>query len=96
MTAKDTRTHDVVVIGAVQHGPGYRGRARVLIDPDRRTVVGCHFAGAGVAELPHSATLAITGEIPIERLWPAVPHFPTISEVWLRLLEKYRGQDARL
>ncbi|MEU0566035.1 FAD-dependent oxidoreductase [Nonomuraea sp. NPDC005983] len=51
------------------------------------------FAGSGVAELLHSATVAITGEISIERLWHAVPPFPTISEVWLRLLETYRGQE---
>jgi dihydrolipoamide dehydrogenase len=24
-------------------------------------------------------------------LWHAVPAYPTISEVWLRLLETYRG-----
>ncbi|MFD0478415.1 FAD-dependent oxidoreductase [Nonomuraea thailandensis] len=84
------------VAGALQHDPGYRGRARALIDPDRRTVVGCHFAGPGVAELLHSATVAIAGEIPLERLWHAVPPFPTISEVWLRLLETYRDQRAAL
>ncbi|MGV9770966.1 dihydrolipoyl dehydrogenase family protein [Streptosporangium sp. NPDC003464] len=83
------------VAGALQHDPDYRGRARVLIDPDRRTVVGATFAGPGVAELLHSATVAITGEIPVERLWHAVPPFPTISEVWLRLLETYRDQHSR-
>ncbi|GAA3128336.1 hypothetical protein GCM10010485_78490 [Streptosporangium carneum] len=83
------------VAGALQHTPDYRGRARVLIDPDRRTVVGATFAGPGVAELLHSATVAITGETPIERLWHAVPPFPTISEVWLRLLEAYRDQHSR-
>jgi dihydrolipoamide dehydrogenase len=29
------------------------------------------------------------GEVPLERLWHAVPSFPTVSEVWLRLLEEY-------
>ncbi|MBU3868174.1 NAD(P)/FAD-dependent oxidoreductase [Streptomyces sp. 4503] len=77
--------------GAVQHTPDYRGTARVLIDPERRTVVGATFAGPGVAELLHSATIAITTEAPLDRLWHAVPPFPTISEVWLRLLETYRG-----
>ncbi|MFI6739324.1 dihydrolipoyl dehydrogenase family protein [Nonomuraea sp. NPDC050451] len=81
------------VAGALQHDPAYRGRAHALIDPDRRTVVGATFAGSGVAELLHSATVAITGEIPVERLWHAVPPFPTISEVWLRLLETYRDQS---
>jgi pyruvate/2-oxoglutarate dehydrogenase complex dihydrolipoamide dehydrogenase (E3) component len=79
------------VAGAQQYVPGYRGRARMLIDPDRGTVVGVTFVGPGVAELLHSATVAIAGEVPLERLWHAVPAFPTISEVWLRLLETYRG-----
>jgi len=79
------------VAGAHLHAEGYRGRARILVDVDRHTVVGATFAGAGVAELLYSATVAITAEVPLERLWHAVPAFPTISEVWLRLLEAYRG-----
>ncbi|SEE57917.1 NAD(P)/FAD-dependent oxidoreductase [Streptomyces sp. TLI_105] len=77
--------------GAHQYLPGYRGTARVLVDPERRVVLGATFAGPGVAELLHSATVAITTEAPIDRLWHAVPAFPTISEVWLRILETYRG-----
>ncbi|MGW4597505.1 dihydrolipoyl dehydrogenase family protein [Streptomyces sp. NPDC004457] len=76
--------------GAVQYRPDYRGRARVLIDRDRHVVVGATFVGPGVGELLYSATVAITGEVPVERLWHAVPAFPTISEVWLRLLETWR------
>jgi dihydrolipoamide dehydrogenase len=76
--------------GAVQYVEDYRGRARVLIDPDRGTVVGVTFVGPGVQELLHSATLAIAGEIPVDRMWHAVPAFPTISEVWLRVRETYR------
>ncbi|POX47191.1 NAD(P)/FAD-dependent oxidoreductase [Streptomyces sp. Ru72] len=73
--------------GALQYRPDYRGKARVLIDRDRQVVVGATFAGPGVGELLYSATVAITAEVPVERLWHAVPAFPTISEVWLRLLE---------
>ncbi|WP_040796290.1 dihydrolipoyl dehydrogenase family protein [Nocardia higoensis] len=80
------------VSGAIQYDPGYRGRARLLVDPRRRVVVGATFAGPGVAELLHSATVAVTGEIPLDRLWHAVPSFPTISEIWLRLLETYRDE----
>ena len=29
------------------------------------------------------------GQVSIARLWHAVPCFPSISEVWLRLLEGY-------
>ncbi|MEU1593346.1 NAD(P)/FAD-dependent oxidoreductase [Streptomyces sp. NPDC005708] len=76
--------------GAVQYRPDYRGRARILVDRDRQVVVGATFVGPGVGELLYSATVAITGEVPVERLWHAVPAFPTISEVWLRLLETRR------
>ncbi|MFF3950820.1 dihydrolipoyl dehydrogenase family protein [Streptomyces sp. NPDC001902] len=83
------------VAGAHQYVQGYRGQARMLVDLDRRTVAGVTFAGPGVAELVHSATVAVAGEVPIDRLWHAVPAFPTISEIWLRLLETHRGQGAR-
>ncbi|MYT71745.1 MULTISPECIES: NAD(P)/FAD-dependent oxidoreductase [unclassified Streptomyces] len=76
--------------GALQYRPDYRGRARILIDRERQVVVGATFVGPGVAELLYSATVAITGEVPVDRLWHAVPAFPTISEVWLRLLEARR------
>ncbi|MFG6198249.1 dihydrolipoyl dehydrogenase family protein [Nonomuraea sp. JJY05] len=85
-----------LVAGAHQHSPGYRGRARILLDPARGTLLGATFAGRGVAELLQSATFAITGEIPLDRLWHAVPAFPTLSEVWLRLLETYRDTVAPL
>jgi dihydrolipoamide dehydrogenase len=42
-----------------------------------------------VQELLHSATIAISAAVPLRQLWHAVPAFPTISEVWLRLLETY-------
>ncbi|WP_019930209.1 NAD(P)/FAD-dependent oxidoreductase [Nocardia sp. BMG111209] len=91
--AVDVVDYDIgQVAGAAQYEPEYRGRARVLIDPDRRVLLGATFAGPGVAELLHSATVAITGEVPVDRLWHAVPSFPTISEVWLRLLEAYRDR----
>ncbi|WP_330242798.1 NAD(P)/FAD-dependent oxidoreductase [Streptomyces sp. NBC_00562] len=79
------------VAGAHQYGEDYRGHARMLIDTDRNTVVGVTFAGPGVGELVHSATIAVAGEVPIERLWHAVPAFPTLGEIWLRLLETHRG-----
>ena len=47
------------------------------------------FVGSDVADLLHSATIAIVGEVALERLWHAVPCFPTVSEIWLRLLETY-------
>jgi dihydrolipoamide dehydrogenase len=41
------------------------------------------------AEMIHAATVAIAGEVPFGRLWHAGPSYPTMSEVWLRLLEEY-------
>jgi dihydrolipoamide dehydrogenase len=61
----------------------------LVVDEDRRVVVGATFVGPDLAELLHSATVAIAGEVPLDRLWHAVPSFPTVSEVWLRLLETY-------
>ncbi|MEU1424657.1 NAD(P)/FAD-dependent oxidoreductase [Kitasatospora sp. NPDC005751] len=84
--------HDLgAVAGASLYGDDYRGRARVVFDQDRQVLVGASFVGPGVAELLHSATVAVVGEVPIDRLWHAVPAYPTISEVWLRLLEGCRG-----
>ncbi|MFJ6214743.1 dihydrolipoyl dehydrogenase family protein [Streptomyces sp. NPDC092296] len=79
------------VAGAALYADGYRGRARMVVDLDRNVLLGVAFVGPGVGELLHSATVAVAGEVPIDRLWHAVPSFPTISEIWLRLLETYRG-----
>ncbi|MEQ8719011.1 MAG: NAD(P)/FAD-dependent oxidoreductase [Acidimicrobiales bacterium] len=67
------------------------GRASLVIDEVRDVVVGASFVGHDVGEVLHSATIAIVGEVPVKRLWHAVPSFPTMSEVWLRLLEEIRG-----
>jgi dihydrolipoamide dehydrogenase len=79
------------VAGAGLYADGYRGRARMVVDLDEEIVRGVTFVGPGVGELIHSATVAVVGEVPLNRLWHAVPPYPTISEVWLRLLEAYRG-----
>lgn len=65
------------------------GTARILVEEDRRVLVGATFTGVEVAESLHAATIAIIGEVTLERLWHAVPCFPTRSEVWLKLLEEY-------
>ncbi|MGH9055665.1 MAG: pyridine nucleotide-disulfide oxidoreductase, partial [Acidimicrobiales bacterium] len=63
--------------------------ARLVVEEDRRVVAGATFVGAGAGELLHAATIAVVGQVPLDRLWHAVPCCPTISEVWLRLLEAY-------
>lgn len=77
------------VAGSSLHAEGFKGQARMVVDEDRSVIVGFTLAGPDVAELLHAATIAIVGEVPIDRLWHAVPSFPTVSEVWLRLLESY-------
>jgi len=79
-----------VVTGAKLFADGYTGRARMVVDVDTRHVLGVTMVGPGVTELLHAATIAVAAQVPIERLWHAVPCFPTISELWLRLLEAYR------
>jgi len=77
------------VSGASLLGNGVEGTSQIVVDEARRVIVGATFTGPGVAELLHAATIAIVGEVTLDRLWHAVPSFPTVSEVWLRLLEAY-------
>ncbi|MFD7918439.1 dihydrolipoyl dehydrogenase family protein [Streptomyces sp. NPDC059740] len=78
------------VAGAGLYRDDYTGRARMVVDLDREVLLGVTFAGPQVSELLHSATIAVVGEVPLRRLWHAVPSYPTLSEAWLRLLEAYR------
>ena len=75
--------------GASFHGHNMPGTSRLVVDEDRRVVVGATFVGPETAEWIHAATIAVVGEVPLDRLWHAVPSFPTRSEVWLKLMEKY-------
>lgn len=79
------------VAGAALLGKGVTGTAQLVVDRRRRTIVGATFTGPGVGEMIHAATIAIVSGVTIEQLWHAVPAFPTVSEVWLRLLEADRG-----
>jgi pyruvate/2-oxoglutarate dehydrogenase complex dihydrolipoamide dehydrogenase (E3) component len=76
------------VAGGSFHGHGEDSRARLVVDEDRGVLAGATFVAPEAAELIHAATVAVTAEVPLTRLWEAVPAFPTRSEVWLRLLEK--------
>lgn len=75
------------VAGASLLSDDYAGTAQLVITTDTRLIVGATFVGPDAAELLHAATIAVVGEVPLERLWHAVPAYPTVSEVWLRLLE---------
>ncbi|HEV3388315.1 MAG TPA: NAD(P)/FAD-dependent oxidoreductase [Solirubrobacteraceae bacterium] len=78
------------VAGAKLLRDGYTGRAKLVIDRATDTIVGATFVGYEVAELLHSATTAIVGKVTLDTLWHVVPSYPTVSEVWLRLLESRR------
>jgi dihydrolipoamide dehydrogenase len=70
-------------------GRGAPGTARIVVDEERRVIVGATFTGAEIAEALHAATIAVIGEVSLDDLWHAVPCFPTRSELWLKLLEAY-------
>lgn len=81
------------VAGAFLRDERVRGRCRLVIDSQRGVVVGATFVGPGMGELLHSATIAIVGEVPLEGLRHAVPAFPTLGEVWLRMLDRYFARE---
>jgi dihydrolipoamide dehydrogenase len=87
VTVVSTPTGEVP--GAYTQGNGIRGTSQLVIDDQQRTIVGATFTGPGLQELLHSATVAICGGVTVDRLCHAVPSFPTVSEVWLHLLEAY-------
>ncbi len=93
----DAQAYDVPTsgtAGASFHGRDVPGTSRIVVDEDRGVLIGATFVGADVAEWLHAASVAIVGEIPVERLWEAIPAFPTRSEVWLKLLEAREAQLA--
>ena len=88
----NARAVDVETAGTA--GASFRGRntpgtSRLVVDEDRRVIVGATFVGAETGEWVHAATIAVVGEVPLEELWHAVPAYPTRSEVWLKLMEEY-------
>ncbi len=66
----------------------------MVVDETREVLLGVTFAGPDVGDLLQAATIAVVGEVPLARLWHAVPAYPTVSEIWLRLLEAY-GRPGR-
>ncbi|MCW2426083.1 pyruvate/2-oxoglutarate dehydrogenase complex dihydrolipoamide dehydrogenase (E3) component [Rhodococcus erythropolis] len=81
---------ELAVAGSSLLRDDYSGRAKLVIDKATEVILGATFAGPEVSELVHAATIAVVGAVPLETLWHAVPSYPTVSEVWLRLLEARR------
>ncbi|WP_433731268.1 dihydrolipoyl dehydrogenase family protein [Nocardia sp. CA-129566] len=89
--AVDTVEIDIAVAGSALARDGYSGRAKIVIDTATDTLLGATFVGPEVGELIHAATIAVVGKVPLATLWHAVPAYPTVSELWLRLLEARRS-----
>lgn len=75
--------------GGSFYGRNAPGTSQLVIDDRRGVIVGATITGSEVAEMLHPATIAIVGEVPLERLSYAVPSFPTRSEIWLRLTDGF-------
>ena len=70
-------------------GKDLKGGVKFVVDQQRKVLVGATFVGPTAGEMVHAATIAIVGEVSLDRLWHATPPFPTMSELWLRFLEAY-------
>ena len=75
--------------GPVSSARARTATARIVVDEQRRVLIGATFTGPEVADSLHAATIAIVGEVPLDRLIHAIPAFPTRSEVWLQLLDDW-------
>jgi pyruvate/2-oxoglutarate dehydrogenase complex dihydrolipoamide dehydrogenase (E3) component len=75
--------------GTAIQADDYTGQARMIVDEKRKIILGVTFVGQDVSEMLQAATFAVVGEIPLDRLWHGVPAYPTMNEIWLRLLETY-------
>ncbi len=77
--------------GASFQGKGTGGRSRLVVDQAKETIVGATFTGFETADFLQAATIAIVAEVPRARLRHAIAPYPTRSEVWLKLLEKWES-----
>ncbi|WP_431965088.1 dihydrolipoyl dehydrogenase family protein [Nocardia sp. bgisy134] len=87
----DTVEIDIAVAGSSLARENYSGRAKIVIDTAADTLLGATFVAPEIGELLHAATIAVVGKVPLDTLWHAVPAYPTVSEIWLRLLEARRA-----
>jgi pyruvate/2-oxoglutarate dehydrogenase complex dihydrolipoamide dehydrogenase (E3) component len=92
MDAITARCDVADVAGASVTGEGVSGPIGVVVDAAREVIVGATFVGPELGDMLHGATIAIVGEVPLRRLRHAVPSFPSLSEVWLKIIESYDAQ----
>jgi pyruvate/2-oxoglutarate dehydrogenase complex dihydrolipoamide dehydrogenase (E3) component len=79
--------------GASFQGKGTGGKSRLVIDRATDTIVGATFTGFETADFLQAATIAIVAEVPLARLRHAIAPYPTRSEIWLKLIEKWEAGD---
>jgi pyruvate/2-oxoglutarate dehydrogenase complex dihydrolipoamide dehydrogenase (E3) component len=89
--AKGINVREVVVgfqfPGAWVHAErNYEGWAQWVVDADEGVLRGATIVGREAVDLLHASTVAIVGRVPIELLWHAVPSFPSMSEIYVALL----------
>ncbi|MGN6201400.1 MAG: dihydrolipoyl dehydrogenase family protein [Solirubrobacterales bacterium] len=92
----DARAIDVPTdgsAGASFQGKDTGGVSRLVVDQTKGTIVGATFTGFETADFLQAATVAIVGEVPLTRLRHAVAPYPSRSEIWLKLVEKYEEDD---
>jgi pyruvate/2-oxoglutarate dehydrogenase complex dihydrolipoamide dehydrogenase (E3) component len=77
--------------GASFQGKGTGGRSRLVVDQAKGRIVGATFTGFETADFLQAATVAIVAEVPLARLRHAIAPYPTRSEVWLKLIEKWEA-----
>ena len=77
--------------GASFQGKETGGTSRLVVDQRKGTIVGATFTGFETADFLQAATLAIVAEVPLARLRHAIAPYPTRSEVWLKLLERWEA-----
>ncbi|HEY6730030.1 MAG TPA: FAD-dependent oxidoreductase [Solirubrobacterales bacterium] len=93
----DARAIDVPTdgsAGASFQGKETGGTCRIVVDQAKGTIVGATFTGFETADFIQAATVAIVGEVPLSKLRHAVAPYPSRSEIWLKLLEKYEEGDG--
>ena len=79
--------------GASFQGKDTGGTSRLVVDQAKETIVGATFTGFETADFLQAATVALVAEVPLPRLRHAIAAYPTRSEIWLKLLEKYEAGE---
>ena len=70
------------------YGKGITGELGILVDAERRILVGAWAVGPLASEWIHQAVLAVKAEISIDVLSDTIAQFPTFSEAYLPALER--------